>query len=285
MAQGAPPMKWCRFQSGSDVAYGMIEGDTVTAVTGSPFESHARPRGATAAPGSPERGGAWGAPGAPHVSQVKLLVPVIPPTFYAAGVNYREHVTEMAHRRGVKPEFPPQADVGYRANNALIATDEPIVIPKDAGDQVQYEGELVVVIGKRCKRVSEAEALDCVFGYTIGNDVSERAWQRGDRTFWRGKNTDTFKPMGPWIVTGLDPDALRVTIRLNGKEMFTYAVKDAIFGVRTFISRMSQYLTLHPGDVLWMGTDGATENMKDGDVVEVEIPGIGTLRNPVVRER
>ncbi len=131
---------------------------------------------------------------------------MIPPTFYAAGVNYREHVTEMAQRRGVKPEFPPHADVGYRANNALVATDEPIVIPRDATDQVQYEGELVVVIGKRCKRVSEAEALDYVFGYTIGNDVSERTWQRGDRTFWRGKNTDTFKPMGPWIVTGLDPD-------------------------------------------------------------------------------
>ena len=97
------------------------------------------------------------------------------------------------------------------------------VLPKDATDQVQYEGELVAVIGKRCKRVSEAEALDCVFGYTIGNDVSERTWQRGDRTFWRGKNTDTFKPMGPWIVTGLDPDALRVTIRLNGREMFSYA--------------------------------------------------------------
>jgi 2-keto-4-pentenoate hydratase/2-oxohepta-3-ene-1,7-dioic acid hydratase in catechol pathway len=181
----------------------------------------------------------------------------------------------MAQRRGVKPEFPPNADVGYRANNALVATDEPIFIPRDATDQVQYEGELVVVIGKRCKRVTEAQALDYVFGYTIGNDVSERTWQRGDRTFWRG----------PWIVTGLDPDDLRVTIRLNGKEMFTYAVKDAIFSVRQFISRMSQYLTLHPGDVLWMGTDGATENMKDGDLVEVEIPGIGVLRNPVIRER
>ena len=91
--------------------------------------------------------------------------------------------------------------------------------------------------------------------------------------------------MGPWIVTGLDPDALRVTIRVNGREMFSYTIKDAIFGVRQFISRMSQYLTLHPGDVLWMGTDGATENIKDGDVVEIEIPGIGVLRNPVVRER
>jgi 2-keto-4-pentenoate hydratase/2-oxohepta-3-ene-1,7-dioic acid hydratase in catechol pathway len=144
---------------------------------------------------------------------------------------------------------------------------------------------LVAVIGKKCKHVSEEQALDCVFGYTIGNDVSERTWQRGDRTFWRGKNADTFKPMGPWIVTGLNPDDLHVTIRLNGKEMFSYAVKDAIFSVRQFISRMSQYLTLYPGDVLWMGTDGATENMKDGDVVEIEVPGIGVLRNPVVKER
>jgi 2-keto-4-pentenoate hydratase/2-oxohepta-3-ene-1,7-dioic acid hydratase in catechol pathway len=260
-------MKWCRFQSGSTTAFGVIDGTSVTAVTGSPLEAHTKT--STTFP----------------LSAVKLQVPIIPPTFYAAGVNYREHVTEMAQRRGVKPEFPPQADVGYRANNALIPTDEPIVIPKDATDQVQYEGELVVVIGKRCKRVSEAQALDYVFGYTIGNDVSERTWQRGDRTFWRGKNTDTFKPMGPWIVTGLDPDSLRVSIRLNGREMFAYAIKDAIFGIRQFISRMSQYLTLHPGDVLWMGTDGPTENMKDGDVVEVEVPGIGVLRNPVVRER
>jgi 2-keto-4-pentenoate hydratase/2-oxohepta-3-ene-1,7-dioic acid hydratase in catechol pathway len=260
-------MKWCRFQSGQKVAYGIIENDTVIEVTGNPFESYTRT--STTSP----------------LSAVKLLVPVIPPTFYAAGINYREHVTEMAKQRGVEPQFPPQADVGYRANNALTATEEPIIIPKDATELVQYEGELVAVIGKKCRRVSDAEALEYVFGYTIGNDVSERTWQRGDRTLWRGKNTDTFKPMGPWIVTGLNPDDLQVTIRLNGKEMFSYAVKDAIFGVREFISRMSQYLTLYPGDVLWMGTDGATENMKDGDVVEVEIPGIGVLRNPVVRER
>ena len=107
-------MRWCRFQSGRTVTYGIIEETTVTEVTGSPFEGYART--ATTCP----------------LSQVKLLVPAIPPTFYAAGVNYREHVTEMAHRRGVKPEFPPNADVGYRANNALIATDEPIVIPKGA---------------------------------------------------------------------------------------------------------------------------------------------------------
>src|SRR3989442_4615751 len=183
-------MKWCRFQSGKTVSYGLIDGTTLTEVTGSPFESYSK----TSNPSI--------------LSRFKLLVPGIPPTFYAAGVNYREHVTEMAHRRGVKPEFPPNADVGYRANNALVATDEPIVIPRDATDQVQYEGELVAVIGKRCKRVSEAEALDYVFGYTIGNDVSERTWQRGDRTFWRGQNTGTLKTIGPWIGTRPDPQPL-----------------------------------------------------------------------------
>ena len=260
-------MQWCRFQAGGNASYGIIEGNTVVAVDGSPFESYTKT--STTYP----------------LSTVKLLVPVIPPTFYAAGINYREHVIEMAKKRGVEPEFPPNADVGYRANNALIADGESIVIPKDATELVQYEGELVVVIGKKCKRVSEAEALDYVLGYTIGNDVSERTWQRGDRTLWRGKNTDTFKPMGPWIVTGLEPDNLQVTIRLNGKEMFSYKVRDAIFSVRHFISRTSQYVTFYPGDVLWMGTDGATENMQDGDVVEVEVPGIGVLGNPVVRER
>ena len=259
-------MKWCRFQAGDHGGFGVIEDDTVVAVTGSPFATYER-----TAQSYP-------------LAQVKLLVPVIPPTFYAAGVNFRLHVTEMAQRQGVEPQFPPAADVGYRANNALIAQDEAIVIPRDATDQVQYEGELVAVIGRQCRRVSEAEALDYVLGYTIGNDVSERTWQRGDRTLWRGKNTDTFKPMGPWIVTDLDPETLTVTIRVNGKALFSYAMADAIFGVRQFISRMSQYLTLYPGDVLWMGTDGATENIKHGDVVEIDIPGIGVLRNPVVRE-
>src|SRR6202035_1900244 len=200
----------------------------------------------------------------------KYLVPVIPKTFYAAGLNYAEHVTEMAKKRGEEPNIPPNADIGYRANNALIAHNENIVIPHDAGELVQYEGELVAVIGTKAKHLSESEALGCVLGWTIGNDMSEREWQRKDRTLWRAKNTDTFKPMGPWIETGLDPDDLEVKIRLNGREVYAYHVCDAIYGVREFISRMSQYLTLYPGDVLWMGTDGPTENMKHGDIVEIE---------------
>ena len=260
-------MKWCRFQSENGPAYGIIEGDNVVEVDGTPFDSYTKTSKTHT------------------LSSVKLLVPVIPPTFYAAGINYPDHVTWAAKMRGEEPSLPKKADVGYRAINALIANEEPIIVPKDATEEVQYEGELVVVIGKECKNVSQDDALDYVLGYTIGNDVSERTWQRGDRTMWRAKNTDTFKPMGPWIVTGLEPDDLHVTITLSERVVGEYDIRSAIFGVREYISDMSRYLTLVPGDVLWMGTDGATENMKDGDLVEVEISDIGVLRNRVTWER
>jgi 2-keto-4-pentenoate hydratase/2-oxohepta-3-ene-1,7-dioic acid hydratase in catechol pathway len=260
-------MKWCRYKTGETISYGIIEGDTVTAVEGSPFDSYTTTSNSQL------------------LSSVNLLAPVIPATFYAAGINFKEHVTEMAHKRGEEPQFPAAADVGYRAVNAIIADGEDIIVPKDATELVQYEGELVVVFGKKCRNVSEKDALDYVLGYTIGNDVSERTWQRGDRTFWRAKNTDTFKPMGPWIVTDLEPDDLNVKIRLNERLVGDYDMSGAIFSVRHYISRMSQYLTLYPGDVLWMGTDGAPENMKDGDTCEVEITDIGTLTNKVVWEK
>ena len=261
-------MKWCRFQHGDHPSYGIIEGDNVIEVSGTPFDSytktdHTHP-----------------------LDSVKLLVPVIPQTFYAAGINFREHVTEMAQKRGEEPHFPPAADVGYRANNALTGHNDPIIVPKDATEVFQYEAELVVVFGKTCHRVSEDEALDYVLGYTIGNDVSERTWQRGDRTLWRAKNSDTFKPMGPWIETdGIDPEDCEVSISLNGNFVSKYNMSGAIFGVKHYISRMSQYMTLHPGDVLWMGTDGAPENMKDGDICDITIQGIGTLTNPVQWEK
>ncbi len=260
-------MKWCRFSTGSKIAYGIIEGDQVIEVDGSPFDTYSKTSNVQ------------------PLSSVKLEVPVIPPTFYAAGINYPEHVTWAAQMRGEEPVLPQQADVGYRAINALVPDGHDIIVPKDATEMLQYEGELVVVIGKTCRNVTEEQALDYVLGYSIGNDVSERTWQRGDRTMWRAKNTDTFKPMGPWIVTGLEPDDLHVTITLSERVVGEYDVKSAIFGVREYISDMSKYLTLVPGDVLWMGTDGATENMVDGDTVEVEISDIGVLRNKVVWER
>ena len=173
-------MRWIRYTAAGKTAYRIVEGDRIVEVAGDPFTGYepTAQRHALAA--------------------VKVEVPVVPRTFYCAGLNYTAHVIEQAKKRGVAPDIPSKPDIGYRAVNALIADGEAVVIPRDA-TKVQYEGELVAVIGKRAKHLGEAEALSCVLGYTIGNDVSERSWQRSDRTLWRAKNTDTFKPMGPWI--------------------------------------------------------------------------------------
>ncbi len=231
------------------------------------------------------RGVPWGAnepAGQVHrLDEVTLDVPVMPPTFYAAGLNYVKHIQEHAQATGTTIAVPPQADIGYRAVNALVAHESPIVLPPDA-EEVEYEGELVVVIGQRARHLTEAQALDCVFGYTIGNDVSERRWQASDRTFWRAKNSDTFKPMGPWIDTGFDLDRAETTVRLNGQVRTRFRTADMLFDIRTFISRMTRYLTLQPGVVIWMGTDGKSPTLPAGDTVEVGISGLGLLRNPVV---
>jgi 2-keto-4-pentenoate hydratase/2-oxohepta-3-ene-1,7-dioic acid hydratase in catechol pathway len=205
--------------------------------------------------------------------------------FYAAGLNYRAHI-EWAATRGGAHKVPTQADIGYRAANAFILSGEEIVIPKDSKGPVEYEGELVAVIGKKAKNLTEKNALDCVEGYTLGNDVSERGWQKSDRTLWRAKNTDTFKPMGPAIVSGIDPMAQTIDVRVNGKAASSYNTKDMIFSVQHFLARMSRYLTLHPGDVIWFGCDGATlPELKPGDLVEVVNEHIGVLSNRVVAER
>ncbi len=258
-------MRWIRFTAGGKTAYGSVAGDTVTEIAGEPW-GDATPTGATHALGA-----------------VKIEVPVIPKTFYCAGINYAAHIREMAHKRGVEPVFPTKADIGYRANNALVADGEPVVIPAHAPPKMNYEGELVVVIGKQAKHLTEENAFSCVFGYTIGNDVSERTWQRGDRTFWRGKNTDTFKPMGPYIETDVDLDAMETVIRLNGKEDLRFKTNDMIFGIAHYIAAITKYITLYPGDVIWMGTDGTSPDLVDGDVVEVELTGLGVLRNPFVK--
>lgn len=258
-------MRVARFSAAGRTAYGLVEGDRVVELAGGLFDPPART-------------------GAVHaLAAVKLEVPLLPRTFYAAGLNYTHHVLEMAARRGETPNVPKKPDMGYRASNALIAHDEAVVIPRDA-TKVQDQGEIVAVIGKKAKHLSEAEALSCVFGYTIGNDVSERNWQREDRTFWRSKNTDTFKPMGPWIETEVDLDAMETVVRLNGQETLRFQTNHMLFGIARFISTMTRYLTLHPGDVIWMGTDGTSPDLAPGDVVEIEVSGIGVLRNSFVLE-
>ena len=260
-------MRWIRYEAEGKGSYGIMDGDEIEEVSGSPFDEYRR-TGKRRPFGS-----------------VKLLIPVVPPTFYAAGLNYADHIRVADPILHItSDQIPSKPDMGYRANNALIAHGEPIVIPRDASERVQYEGELVVVIGKKAKHLSEDEAFSCVLGYTIGNDVSERTWQASDRTLWRSKNTDTFKPMGPWIETDADPENMRTTVRLNGETASEFDTTNMVFGIATYISAITRYLTLHPGDVLWMGTDGATQNMKHGDIVEIELSGIGVLTNPVVRE-
>ena len=153
-----------------------------------------------------------------------------------------------------------------------------------AAGPIDYEGELVAVIGRKTRNATEKNALDCVAGYTLGNDVSARGWQKSDRTLWRAKNCDSFKPMGPAIVSGIDPMAQQIDVRVNGMTVSSYSTSGMIFGVAHYIATMSRYLTLHPGDVIWFGCDGATlPALQPGDLVEVVNEHIGVLANRVRR--
>ncbi|MBM3956850.1 MAG: fumarylacetoacetate hydrolase family protein [Gemmatimonadetes bacterium] len=248
-------MKIVRFEAGGKVGYGVVEGDAVGMISGSPFgrlrrtgESHA-------------------------LSSVRLLAPVPRPgKILALAENYRSHL-------GDRPQ-PSRPEPFFKTATSVIGPGDAIVIPPGA-QQVHEEGELVAVIGRRARNVSESEALDCVLGYTCGNDVSARDWQRADRQWWRAKSADTFSPLGPWIVTPLDPTALTISVRLNGREVQRCRTNEMIYGVAYTIADLSKYVTLEPGDLLFTGTSGTTSQIRGGDVVEVEIEGIGTLRNPV----
>jgi 2-keto-4-pentenoate hydratase/2-oxohepta-3-ene-1,7-dioic acid hydratase in catechol pathway len=205
--------------------------------------------------------------------------------FYAAGLNYRAHIDWFNGHHGTAYEVPREAHVGYRSPNALIPSGADIVIPTDSPGPVEFEGELVAVVGRRARNLTGRNALDCLAGYTLGNDISERTWQKGDRTFWRAKNADTFKPMGPAIVDGIDPMAQTIEVLVNGKTVSRYETKDMVFGVTEYLVRMTRYLTLHPGDVIWFGCDGPTlPALQAGDSVEVVNDAIGVLANRVVRE-
>jgi 2-keto-4-pentenoate hydratase/2-oxohepta-3-ene-1,7-dioic acid hydratase in catechol pathway len=259
-------MIWCRFQKDKIVGYGIVEGDTVVAVEGDPFADHRTTASRF------------------KLSEVKLLVPVLPGTFYAIGSNYRNHVVGRAQVKGTAPKFYGTPRVGYRANSALIATDEDIIKPRDAGPRFEYEGELVAVIGKSARKVSPKDAAACIFGWTIGNDLTERDWQRDDPTNLRGKNSDTFKPMGPWIVTGIDASDMTTNVRVNGKTVHSFPTGNMLFSAGEVVSDISRTNTLSPGDVVWLGTDEVPQSVKPGDLIEIEISGIGVLRNRVVAE-
>jgi 2-keto-4-pentenoate hydratase/2-oxohepta-3-ene-1,7-dioic acid hydratase in catechol pathway len=250
-------IRFVRYRAGSAVSYGILEDGAIHEVHGDPF--HYSETG-TIRP----------------LSEVKLLCPCQPGKILAVGLNYKSHLAG-------RPQ-PAQPGIFFKPVSALQDPEEPIRIPRDATD-VHYEGELVVIVGQRLRDATQDEARAAIFGVTCGNDVSERNWQHGpgkDLQWWRAKGSDTFAPMGPALVTGLDYGNLQLETRLNGEIVQKQTTADLIFDCPAIVSCISGWVTLEPGDAIYTGTPGSTRRLTPGDVVEVEIEKIGVLRNPVV---
>ena len=245
-------MRLARIEHDGNPVYAIVEGDELALIEGDPFGAH----GTTG-----ERVPLAGA---------TLLCPATPTKIVAMAVNYRSHGD---------PVTVPQPFL--KTPSALIGPEQPIVLPPDAG-RVDEEGEVVAVIGRRASRITVDEVDAHVFGYTCGNDVSAREWQRDDVQWWRAKSSDTFAVVGPWIETDLDPEAIGFRARLNGGTVQDAHTSELVFGVRECVAFISQAMTLEPGDLVYTGTPGTTARLAAGDVVEIEADGIGVLRNPVV---
>jgi 2-keto-4-pentenoate hydratase/2-oxohepta-3-ene-1,7-dioic acid hydratase in catechol pathway len=213
---------------------------------------------------------------------VKLLAPCAPVNIAAVGRNYQTHIKAMSQFRD--QSIPPAEFPGlfWKPGSCIIGTEENILLPPGA-ENVHYEAEMVLVIGKKTKNVTRAQAASHIFGITAGNDVSERNWQKNDLTWFRAKGSDTFGTLGPCIVTGLNYNDLAVQSRVNGEVRQEGRTSEFIFPVDAVVSYISQFATLFPGDVIYTGTPGTTKAMQPGDVVEVEVEGVGVLRNRVER--
>jgi 2-keto-4-pentenoate hydratase/2-oxohepta-3-ene-1,7-dioic acid hydratase in catechol pathway len=261
-------MRITRFESPAGPCWGLVQGATVVPLETHPFEGiHPRTERLS-------------------FRSLRLLPPVDPPNIIGIGLNYRKHAEET------KARPPDEPIIFLKATSSLIGPGEPILLPREAPDENDYEAELCVVIGKRARHVSTEEALSYVLGYCCGNDVSARDCQfRRDRQWARGKSFDTFAAIGPWIETELDPAALRILGRLNGQIVQDSTTEDMIFSVPEIVSRLSRSMTLLPGTVIMTGTPSGVGTartppryLREGDVFEVEIGGVGTLQNPVRRE-
>ena len=255
-------MRIARFTTGDDPVYGLVDGagEKIAEVTGDPLYHRIELTGRT------------------HlVEEVRLLAPVIPRSkVIGIGKNYADHAAEMG---GEAPEEPLMFLV---PNTAVIGPGDPVVLPRQS-DEVHYEGELAVVIGRMCKDVAPEDALGVIFGYTCANDVTARDLQRTDGQWARAKGFDTFCPLGPWIETDLDPSALALVTRLDGEVVQDGTTADMVHGVAALVAHASSAFTLLPGDVILTGTPAGVGPMTAGQRVEVEIEGIGVLANPVVR--
>jgi len=252
------PVKYVRCKVGDTVAYGIVEGERVRKLEGDLF-------------------GTWHKTDTVYpLRAVTPLVPTQPSKVLALAGNYRDHL-------GDKPD-PPNPEGFFKVPSCLQRHEGEIVLPATTED-VHYEAELVVVIGRRARNVKKEDALKYVFGVTCGCDVSARIWQANDVQWWRAKGSDTFGPCGPFIVSGLEYNNLAMELRLNGEVRQKTTTRNMIHDIPTVVSFLSQHVTLEPGDLIFTGTPGKTKPLKAGDVVEVEIEGVGVLRNRVVGPR
>ena len=250
---------YVKYEVGGRTAWGILEGQTIRELQGNVFEGAAKPTGRTV-----------------KLAEVKLLPPAEAKKVIAAGLNYRSHIGQASPAKyvGLFAKFP----------TTLVGHGADIIYPADA-TSVHYEAEICVVMGKRAKNITEAQVKDHIFGVTPCNDVSERAWQKNDLQWFRAKAADTFGPMGPALVRGVDYNKLKLIGRHNGKVVQETTTDLLIFSIDNIVSYTSRYITLEPGDVIFTGTPGTTQAMKPGDTFEVEIEGVGVLRNKVVAEK
>jgi 2-keto-4-pentenoate hydratase/2-oxohepta-3-ene-1,7-dioic acid hydratase in catechol pathway len=240
-------------------AYGWLFEDRIGPIEGSPFEEFMRGEAST------------------QLSEARLLAPVLPTKILCVGRNYAAHAKE--HDSEV-PEVPM---LFLKPPSAVIGPGDTILLPPQSR-QVEHEAELAVVIGKRGRWIESQEALDYVLGYTAANDVTARDLQRRDGQWSRAKGFDTFCPLGPWIETEFDPEDVLITCHVNGEMRQMGSTRDMVFQIRQLIAYASSVMTLEPGDLLLTGTPAGVSSLAPGDVVEVTIEGLGSLKNTVAGE-
>jgi 2-keto-4-pentenoate hydratase/2-oxohepta-3-ene-1,7-dioic acid hydratase in catechol pathway len=250
-------MRFVRFAIGSTIGYGTYEDEgSIRAISSTPF-----------LPWEPTHETF-------SVEQVRVLAPVLPSKIVAVGLNYRSHAEETNMR------LPEEPMIFIKPTTSVIGPEETVYLPKQSS-RVDHEGELAVVIGRAARNVDDVAAAESILGYTCANDVTARDLQAKDVQFTRAKGFDTFCPLGPEIVTGLDPLNLELVCRVNGEVRQKANTSDLVFGPGALVAFVSSVMTLLPGDVILTGTPAGISPIHDGDVVEVEISGIGVLRNPV----
>ncbi len=252
-------MKIVRFETQGAERYGILENGIISSIT-APSVGTVRETDETF-----------------KIEKVRLLAPCVPTKIIAVGVNYRSHASELDH------QLPERPLIFLKPPTAVIGPEEKIIYPVTS-HQVDYEGELGVVIGKLTKHIPRERARDCILGYTCFNDVTARDLQQKDGQWTRAKSFDTFAPIGPWIETELDDTNLPIETLVNGKVVQRGSTHDMVFSVPELISFISDIMTLIPGDIIATGTPGGIGPMQPGDVVEVKITPIGILRNYLMKE-